>query len=236
MSLSIENLCVEIDGTTILDRVTLHVPTGSTIAVVGPSGAGKSTLLRTIAGIVAPTSGSISIDGIEISRLPIHDRRVAMVFQNDQLFPHLDVADNIAFGLDVTRPLGERCALRPSVRRTWREHRARRIAEMLDLVGLGGFESRETGSLSGGEARRVALARALAPSPAVLLLDEPLTGLDRELHDRLMVDVARILTAARTTTVLVTHDIDEAEFLADRVVPIAPLDHVLETETPPIDG
>ena len=127
-----------------------------------------------------------------------------MVFQDDQLFPHRDVAANIAFGLRMQRvPAAERDA---------------RVAAMLDLVGLGGFGSRQVTDLSGGEAKRVALARALAPAPRALLLDEPLTGLDRELHDRLAVELGRILRATGTTTLLVTHDRDEAAVVADRIV------------------
>lgn len=226
MSLHVESICVEIDGVVILDHVSMDVQTGSTVAVVGPSGVGKSTLLRTIAGIVEPTSGSISIKGVDISSRPVHERTVAMVFQDDQLFPHLDVAHNIAFGLDVTRPLMRRFIASRRERRSWSKERKDRVAEMLDLVGLTGFDNRDTGTLSGGEAKRVALARALAPSPSVLLLDEPLTGLDQELHDRLMHDLGRILKTAETTVVLVTHDIAEARFLADHVVRLpAPSTH-----------
>lgn len=211
-----DSICVDFDGTPILDRVSLEVATGSTLAIVGPSGAGKSTLLRVIAGIVVPSVGSISINGSEITRLPIHLRNVGLVFQDDQLFPHLSVADNIGFGLDVSTSLVSRFL--PRSRRSRRRDRSQRITEMLDLVGLSGFENRDTGSLSGGEAKRVALARALAPAPAILLLDEPLTGLDRTLHDRLMHDLGRILKASGTTAVLVTHDIDEARHLAHTIV------------------
>jgi thiamine transport system ATP-binding protein len=232
MSLHVESICVEIDGVTILDSVSLDVPTGSTVAVVGPSGVGKSTLLRVIAGIIEPTSGSISIDGVDISSLPVHERTVAMVFQNDQLFPHLDVSHNIAFGLDVTRPLMMRLVSSRRVRREWSKERKDRVTEMLDLVGLSGFEDRDTGSLSGGEAKRVALARALAPAPSVLLLDEPLTGLDRELHDRLMHDLGRILEKTGTTTVLVTHDVAEAKYLADRVEQLRACVHDPVPESP----
>jgi thiamine transport system ATP-binding protein len=132
-----------------------------------------------------------------------------MVFQDEQLFEHLDVAGNVAFGL---RMRGDDQA-----------RRRRRVAEMLDLVGLAGYEERRVRELSGGEAKRVALARSLAPSPRVLLLDEPLTGLDRELHDRLATDLAAILRAERTTSLLVTHDRAEAEAIADRVVTIREL-------------
>lgn len=218
MGLSVREISVEIDGAIILDRVSLDVPTATTIAVVGPSGAGKSTLLRVIAGIIRPNTGSVTIDGIDVTSLPAHRRRVGMVFQDDQLFPHLDVAANIAFGLDVQRPLIARLRSSPKMRRRTQALRASRVEEMLTLVGLTGFGGRRTSTLSGGEAKRVALARALAASPSVLLLDEPLTGLDRELHDRLMHDLRRILGATKTTAILVTHDPQEASFLADMSV------------------
>jgi thiamine transport system ATP-binding protein len=188
----------------VLRAVSLHIDGGEVVALLGPSGSGKSTLLRVVAGLVPPDAGAVHLDGRDITRLPTHRRGVGMVFQDEQLFPHRDVAANVAFGLRMQR--------RP------RAEIAARVAAMLDLVGLGGFGARDVTGLSGGEAKRVALARSLAPSPRLLLLDEPLTGLDRELHDRLAGDVARILRAAGTTALLVTHDPDEAATIADRVV------------------
>jgi len=188
----------------VLRDVSLTVDDGEVVALLGASGSGKSTLLRVIAGLVAPTSGAVLLDGEDVTALPTHRRDVGMVFQDEQLFPHRDVAGNVAFGLRM---------------RGWRRADiTRRVAEMLALVGLRGFERRDVTSLSGGEAKRIALARSLAPSPRVLLLDEPLTGLDRELHDRLTVDLGRILRAAGTTALLVTHDAEEAATVADRVV------------------
>ncbi len=221
MSLRVQDLTVEIDGHPILQNLSLEVPSGSTIAVVGPSGAGKSTLLRTIAGIIRPDSGSIIIDGIDVTRTPTHERNIGMVFQDDQLFPHLDVQDNIAFGLDMAIPVSRRVFQRRETRRSMRVRRARRVGDMLDLVGLPGYERRTIAGLSGGEAKRVALARALAPAPRILLLDEPLTALDQELHDRLMHDLAHILADTGTTTILVTHDLEEASRLAVRIVPLS---------------
>lgn len=209
MGLEVRSLCVSRGGRPILDHISLEVPTGSTVAILGPSGAGKSTLLRAIVGIIRPDAGSVLLDGIDITDRAIHKRKVGFVFQDDQLFAHLNVADNIGFGLDVEGPIAA-----PGRRRIHREAKEQRIREMLTLVGLSGFESRHIGNLSGGESKRVALARALAPSPSVLLLDEPLTGLDRDLHDRLMSDVKEILRSTRTTCVLVTHDAHEAEYLA----------------------
>lgn len=203
MSLEVHAVRVVFDGRAVLDDVSLTVGSGEIVAVLGPSGSGKSTLLRVIAGLVTPASGTVRFAGRDLTGLPTHRRRVGLVFQDEQLFPHLDVAANIGFGLRMAR--------RPRV------EIAARTDELLDLVGLSGFGSRSPGSLSGGEAKRVALARSLAPRPEVLLLDEPLTGLDPELHDRLAIDVARILRTAGTTAVLVTHDRAEADTIADRI-------------------
>lgn len=192
----------------VLERFTMTVATGEVVALLGPSGSGKSTLLRVIAGLLVPESGSITLDGEDLGTTPTHRRGIGMVFQDEQLFPHRDVARNIAFGLEMTR-----------VDRTQRQ---RRVAEMLDLVGLPDFGHRSVADLSGGEAKRVAVARALAPAPRVLLLDEPLTGLDRELHDRLAVEVAAILRRAGTTAIWVTHDLQEASVVADRIIELSP--------------
>jgi len=193
----------------VLDRVHLTVDSSEVIALLGPSGSGKSTLLRVVAGLVSVDHGSVAIDGDDVTSLPTYRRGVGMVFQDDQLFGHLDVAANVAFGL---RMRGDGAS-----------NRAERVGELLDLVGLAGFQGRRVDNLSGGEAKRVALARSLAPSPRVLLLDEPLTGLDRELHDRLLDDLGDIMRAARTTSLLVTHDVDEASAIADRVVSLSEL-------------
>jgi thiamine transport system ATP-binding protein len=201
MSLVIDNISFSYGDRNILRSFTLQVPTGSTTAVVGPSGSGKSTLLRIIAGLLTPTTGTIILNSQDISHVPTHLRSVGMVFQDNQLFPHLNVYDNVAFGLRMAkvdkRVIAERCR------------------ELLDLVGLTEAAKQSVSTLSGGEAKRVALARALAPSPQVLLLDEPLTGLDNRLHDRLAQDLQRILHATSTTALLVTHLIPEAEVISD---------------------
>jgi thiamine transport system ATP-binding protein len=201
MSLVIDNISFSYGDRNILRSFTLQVPTGSTTAVVGPSGSGKSTLLRIIAGLLIPTTGTIILNSQDISHVPTHLRSVGMVFQDNQLFPHLNVYDNVAFGLRMAkvdkRVIAERCR------------------ELLDLVGLTEAAKQSVSTLSGGEAKRVALARALAPSPQVLLLDEPLTGLDNQLHDRLAQDLQRILHATSTTALLVTHLIPEAEVISD---------------------
>jgi thiamine transport system ATP-binding protein len=202
--LRVRDVTVAFDGTTVLDRVSLDVADGDVVALLGPSGSGKSTLLRVIAGLLTPDHGSVELDGHDLARVPTHRRGIGMVFQDEQLFPQRDVARNVSFGLEMAGV----------------DARARqeRVGELLDLVGMPGFEHRRVTELSGGEAKRIALARALAPGPAVLLLDEPLTGLDRELHDRLVVDLGAILRRTETTAVWVTHDRDEAHGVADRIV------------------
>lgn len=208
-SLVVRDVGVAFDGTPVLEGASLTLASGEIVALLGPSGSGKSTLLRVIAGILAPDDGSVSIDGHDVSDVPTHRRGVGMVFQDNQLFPHLSVLDNVAFGAKMHR-----------VGRAQRESTAR---DWLSRVGLDGFGPRQVVALSGGEAKRVALARTLASQPAIVLLDEPLTGLDRELHDRLAVELAGLLRAAGVTALLVTHDAEEAGTIADRTIEIADL-------------
>ena len=203
------DICVEFDDVTVLDGVSLSLGNGEIVALLGPSGSGKSTLLRVIAGILAPDAGVVRIDGTDVTQRPTHQRGVGMVFQDNQLFPHLSTLDNVTFGLRMAGlPRGER------------DDRGTR---WLQRVGLSGFEQRAVTELSGGEAKRVALARTLAAEPSVVLLDEPLTGLDRELHDRLAGELAGLLRDAGVTALLVTHDPDEADTVADRTVLLAEL-------------
>lgn len=202
--LAVGELVVRFGDLVVLDGHSLTVADGEIVGLLGASGSGKSTLLRAIAGLVPVTAGSIAIDGRDVTDVPTHRRSVGMVFQDEQLFPHLSVGDNVGFGLKMA-------GVSPAARRE-------RAATLLATVGLAGFAERDVSNLSGGEAKRVALARSLAPSPRVLLLDEPLTGLDRELHDRLTGEVAAILRDVGTTAVWVTHDADEAAAVADRVV------------------
>jgi thiamine transport system ATP-binding protein len=202
--LEVRGVVVVFGDRTVLDHVDLDVSDGEVVALQGPSGAGKSTLLRVIAGLLVPQAGTVRLGGVDITELPPHRRGIGMVFQDEQLFPHRDVGQNVEFGLRMQhRPKAERAA---------------RVAELLELVGLPGVERRSVTSLSGGEAKRVALARSLAPAPPVLLLDEPLTGLDRELHDRLADDLARVLRATGTSALMVTHNAAEAARVADRIV------------------
>ncbi len=202
--LDVIDVVVRFDERAVIDGLSLHVDDGEVVAILGPSGAGKSTLLRVIAGLLRPDAGVVALDGVDITDRPAHLRNIGMMFQDEQLFPHLDVAANIAFG--------------PRMHRWPSAAIAGRVDELLTIVGLSGFGSRHVDRLSGGEKKRVALARSLAPRPAVLLLDEPLTGLDRELHDRLIAELADVLRVTATTAVLVTHDADEAAALATRVV------------------
>lgn len=207
--LRIDEVSIAYDGVPVLDCVSLTVDEGEVVALLGPSGSGKSTLLRIVAGLEVPDHGSVHLAGRDITRVPTHRRGVGMVFQDEQLFPHRDVARNISFGLEMAG--------------VDRRARDARVRELLVLVGMTGFEWRQVADLSGGQAKRVALARALAPRPAVLLLDEPLTGLDRDLHDHLAGEVVGILRTTGTTAVWVTHDRDEAHDVADRVVDLPTL-------------
>ncbi|MCU1391942.1 MAG: putative thiamine ABC-transporter ATP-binding protein [Ilumatobacteraceae bacterium] len=205
----VREVTVAFDHRVVLDRVSLRVEAGEIVALLGPSGSGKSTLLRVIAGLLRQDAGTVTIDGAAVDDVPTHRRGVGMVFQDEQLFPHRSVGRNIEFGLRMHR--------RP------RAERAVRVSELLDLVGLPGFAERRVGELSGGEAKRVALARTLAPSPRIVLLDEPLTGLDRDLHDQLAGELARLLRATDTTAILVTHDAGEAATIASRVLTLGDL-------------
>jgi thiamine transport system ATP-binding protein len=183
--------------------VSLTLDPGQVLAVLGPSGCGKSTLLRAVAGLEPLASGSISWAGADLAGTPTHKRGFALMFQDGQLFAHLTVARNVAYALRLRRT--------PSARV------ASRVRELLELVGLAGYDDRLPATLSGGERQRVALARALAVEPRLILLDEPLSALDATLRERLAGDLREILHAAGTTALLVTHDHDEAFALADRL-------------------
>jgi thiamine transport system ATP-binding protein len=203
MALELDAITVRYGQAAAVSDVSLSVADGEVVALLGPSGCGKSTLLRTIAGLEKPSSGAVRWDSADLAGVPVHRREFGLVFQDGQLFPHRSVAGNVAFGLRM--------------RGVDREERDKRVLSLLELVGLEGYADRRVTQLSGGEQQRVALARALAPSPRLLLLDEPLSALDRALREQLAVDLARLLREAATTALVVTHDHDEAFTLADRV-------------------
>jgi putative spermidine/putrescine transport system ATP-binding protein len=186
-----------------LDGLTLHIEPGELVALLGPSGCGKTTALRILAGLDQATSGTVSVDGRDISRVPANKRDIGMVFQAYSLFPHLTVLDNVAFGLKMRG--------KPKAQRT------SRVADMLDLVGLSAHKHKYASELSGGQQQRVALARALAIKPRVLLLDEPLSALDAKVRVQLREEIRRVQLEVGTTTLFVTHDQEEALAVADRV-------------------
>ncbi|HQS17382.1 ABC transporter ATP-binding protein [Reyranella sp.] len=190
-------------GVTVLGGVDLKVAAGEFISLLGPSGCGKTTLLRIVAGLLAADRGTIRLDGEEIGARPPHRRDVGVVFQNYALFPHLTVAENIAFGLKARkRPTAE---IAPTVER------------FLSLVHLTDFADRSVRALSGGQQQRVAVARALAVQPKLLLLDEPFSALDRKLRENMQIELRRLLRELGITAVFVTHDQDEALTMSDRI-------------------
>ena len=199
--LSVRGLAVTYGDLCAVDGVDLEVAAGEVVALLGASGSGKSSLLRAVAGLEDVAAGEVAWDGRSMVRVPVHKRGFGLMFQDGQLFEHRDVGSNIAYGLSGLP----------------RAQRGERVREMLELVGLPGFERRRVTTLSGGQAQRVALARALAPAPRLLLLDEPLSALDRALREQLATDVRTILRRGGTTALYVTHDQDEAMTVADRV-------------------
>jgi thiamine transport system ATP-binding protein len=202
--LAVEGAVVRFGAHTVLDGVDLDVAPAETVVVLGPSGCGKSTLLRAIAGLEPLAAGRVRWGSDDLGRVAPHERRFGLMFQDYALFPHRDVEGNVEFGLRMAR-------LPPA-------QRATRVADVLALVGLAGYEHRRVATLSGGEQQRVALARALAPSPRLLMFDEPLGALDRALRERLLDELRSLLAAAAVPALYVTHDQDEAFALADRIL------------------
>ncbi|MBI2340948.1 MAG: ABC transporter ATP-binding protein [Deltaproteobacteria bacterium] len=204
MSIRIENLKKSFNGFTAVDNISFVVEKGEFVTLLGPSGSGKSTVLRCIAGLETPTSGRIEVKGEDVTRVPVQERKVGFVFQHFALFRNMNVLDNISFGLKVR-----------GVKKGDRHDRARRL---LGLVGLEGLEKRMPSQLSGGQRQRVALARALAPEPELLLLDEPFGALDTRLRKELRGWLKELHRRVQLTTLLVTHDQDEAFELSDRIL------------------
>src|SRR5882757_4337650 len=186
-----------------VDNISLHIPGGEFFSLLGSSGCGKTTTLRMIAGFERPTSGQIILDGVDMTETPPHKRHVNTVFQSYALFPHLNVFDNVAFGLRRQKETPENVT--------------RRVGEALELVQLTGFEKRKPSQMSGGQQQRVALARALVLKPAVLLLDEPLGALDARLRKQLQVELKTLQQQVGITFVYVTHDQEEALTMSDRI-------------------
>jgi len=215
--LRLEDVSRRFGDTVALDRTSLHVPAGALMALLGPSGCGKTTTLRLIAGFEHPDTGRILLGGRDLTGTPTHRRHLGMVAQNYSLFPHMSVAANVAFGLRMAR--------------VGRAERDTRVRHMLDLVQLGALEERFPAQLSGGQQQRVALARALVTSPGLLLLDEPLAALDKNLRETMQFELRRIQSNLGITTIMVTHDQEEALTLADQVA-VMDRGQILQIGTP----
>ena len=204
VGIKLEGISRRFAGKAAVDNVSLEVKPGEMLSLLGPSGCGKTTTLRCVAGFEMPDEGRVLIGDTDVTRVPAERRRVGMVFQNYALFPNLSVVGNVGFGLRVAG---------------WEAARAAaRVKQLLEVVGLTGFERRNVQTLSGGQKQRVALARALAPEPRVLLLDEPLSALDAKIRAELRTELRRLQLDLGITTLLVTHDQEEAMSMSDRVV------------------
>ena len=207
--LEIDRFSIIYDSSQLFANLSLTIKHQEIVALTGPSGSGKTTLLRCIAGLESISAGVIRLNGQDITNQPAHQRNIGMVFQDNQLFPHLTVGQNVAYSLKI--------------RHTPKKITDQKVREVLSLVGLNHLIDRTVTNLSGGEAKRVAVARALIAEPQVLLLDEPLTGLDIELHGRLLEDLGKLLRTRGTTVLHVTHDKAEASAIADRVLDLRQL-------------
>ena len=201
-TLRLKGLRKEFDDVVAVDGIDLEVSAGEFFTLLGPSGCGKTTILRCIAGLETPTAGDVYLDGQRITDLPPNKRNTSIIFQEWALFPHMTVGENVSFGLKMD-----------GVPKTEREER---VAEVLEVVELGGYQDRQSDELSGGQKQRVAMARSLVQEPEVLLLDEPLASLDRALRDRLQVELKNIQEEFEVTFIHVTHDQEEALTMSDR--------------------
>ncbi|MEI7297478.1 ABC transporter ATP-binding protein [Paraburkholderia tropica] len=207
LGLEVRDVTKSFQGGTVVDNVSLKVPQGQLVCFLGPSGCGKTTLLRIIAGLESASSGRLFVDGRDVTNVPVEQRNFAMVFQSLALFPHLSVAENIAYSLRL--------------RGMDRASRQARVNELLDLIKLPGIAHQSVEKLSGGQRQRVAIARAIAQEPLLFLLDEPLSALDAKLRDHMQVELRMLQQKLKITTILVTHDQREAMTIADRIVVMA---------------
>ena len=207
--LEIKNITVNYESRPLFTNLSLTIQRGEIVALTGPSGSGKTTLLRCIAGLEVMAAGTILLNNNDITNRPAHKRQIGLVFQDNQLFPHLNVSQNVGYSLKIQQVAKKTIATK--------------VHEALELVGLSHLADRSITNLSGGEAKRIAVARALVAEPEVLLLDEPLNGLDSELHSRLLEDLRALLTARGTRTLHVTHDHAEAATIAHRVLDLRQL-------------
>ncbi|RLI74484.1 hypothetical protein DRO91_00320, partial [Candidatus Heimdallarchaeota archaeon] len=216
-SIRVRNISKKFEDSIAIEDISFDVQEGELLTLLGPSGSGKTTVLRLIAGLIKPDTGQILFDEKDISGIPTEERNIGFVFQSYALFPHLTVAENIAFGLET---------------RGWsRTEKEDRVRELLQLVGLEGKGKRYPRQLSGGEQSRVALARAIAPNPSLLLLDEPLSALDVSLRENLRKAIREIQQQVKISTVYVTHDQEEAMEISDRII-ILNHGRIVEVGTP----
>jgi putative spermidine/putrescine transport system ATP-binding protein len=219
LGISMRGIGKEYKGNVVLSNISLDVKAGEFLTLLGPSGSGKTTLLNIVAGFTEPDCGSLHFGGQDVTALPVNERGLGIVFQNYALFPHMTVAENVAFPL--------------TVRRQGKHEIARRVAAVLELVKLTGLAERSVSALSGGQRQRVALARAIVFSPTIVLMDEPLSALDKSLREEMQVEIRRLHERIGATTIYVTHDQREALTISDRIA-VMNGGHIVQCDTPQV--